>query len=191
MKTLIAILLLSSAAYAENLHGINFMDSLGEVKQKYPHAIYKKEKPAWLPPSESFFTISGAGLPGLLKIDFSDGRPYFTSEIKKHIDDPDWPYKDSFDKQGTATDDEALSVNWVRWVPEVPIPIDRYKKKYGSPVCDFDSSMMPFCKWPLVGLDAQMSEDNKFVLFVTTNFTKLEKRTSYIKKFNWVPDELK
>lgn len=93
------------------------------------------------------------------------------------------------------SDDDALDVKWVRWVPASPIPLERYKSKYGeSSKCDFSKvDMQPYCEWSQHGLFVNLSDDRKLVFSVEANFTLAEQRAAYRNRGfdlpNWLKEE--
>lgn len=90
-------------------------------------------------------------------------------------------------------DDKAFTVDWVRWVPDAPIPLRRFISKYGKPDrSDFsDDDMQPYRSWDTKGLTAYLSDSESFVLRVDFGFTKDELRAAYQGKFGFIPDHLK
>lgn len=187
----LACLALATAANAEIFQGILWFDSLDDVKAKFPNASFVSEKVAWLQPNEAFYRISGPGMVGTLRILFDDSRPVFKDLLQENKGDPEYDKTGSFKRLANQPEGQALTVGWVRWIPERPIPLDRYKQRYGTPTCEFDEQMSPICKWPSHELTASMTEDQKNVNFVTSAFTKAEKRSIYIRKFGKLPDWLK
>jgi hypothetical protein len=178
-------------ARTEILQGISYIDTLGEVRQKYPNARFEIVKPAWLKLDETFYRITGSGIPGAIMILFNDGRPDFKKMLTENAENPNYDKDGVIKLLATQQDNEALNAIWVRWIPTQAIPLDRYKQKYGQPKCSLDDAMRPICTWPAVGLEAQMSDDQKLVEFVTTVFTKSEKQAQAIKKKGSIPDYLK
>jgi hypothetical protein len=79
MRKLIAVSVVAvcSIGHAEILQGITPLDTLGDVKRKYPNAAIARVKAAWVTESEAFYSLSGPGFPGTLYIAFSDSRPFF------------------------------------------------------------------------------------------------------------------
>lgn len=180
-----------STARAEILQGINYVASLGDVKAVYPNATFTIETPAWLQPSQAFYTISGSGLSGSIKVLFSDSRPDARQRLWDNKTNPDFDKSGFWKGLAGEQDNDALNVLWVRWVPLTPIPLDRYKQRYGNPTCSLNDVMQPICTWQSVALEASMTDDSKMVTFVTTVFTKAERQRGWLIKFGYVPDNLK
>ena len=193
LRPFIALAFASAAllSHAEVLQGIKWLSTLEEVKQVYPNAIYTRFKPAWLGEDEAFIGIKGPGIAGEIRVLFDDSRPAFKKSLASSKDNSDSQDRELFAKLATASDEIALTVSWVRWLPESPLPLVRFQTRYGKPKCDFDDNMSPYCEWTDRALSAAMSDDNKLVYAVTTTFTKAEKRAVYQTKYGWVPDYLK
>ena len=180
-----------SSVRADNLQNIAYASSLGDIKLKFPNAYFRNEKPAWLQPNQAFYLITGNGLAGAIRILFTDSRPQAKRRLADNASDPNFDSSGFLKRLAEESDDDALNVDWVRWSPVSPIPIERYKQKYGTPACSFDESMNPYCAWEKFSLTAAMSEDQKSVMFVTNYFTKIEQRMGWVAKFGFVPDYLK
>jgi hypothetical protein len=152
----VALCASSSFALGEILHGVYPLETFGEIRAKYPNGAFKRVYAAWVKPSQAFYSMEGSGFPGKLMLLFDDERPgskerYTTAKCEADVvrDDTQaflcvW-YKASMERK----DDDALSISWVRWVPETPIPIERYKAKYGEPTkIDYSSiDMKPYAYW--------------------------------------------
>ncbi len=200
LRTLVTLVLfLCVVAQAEILHDIQPLDTLGEIKKKYPNAKFVRVKAAWVTEEQDFFSMSGQGFPGTLYLAFSDYRPSYRRMLAKEraeLDPTDDDAKrkvEIFQAVINEPDDEALSIEWVRWVPADPIPIARYKSKYGEPSkCDFNAAdMHPFCQWNSRSLRVRLSDDQKNVVYAESEFTKAELRNEWLRKRGYVPDFLK
>lgn len=90
--------------------------------------------------------------------------------------------------QSNQGDDTGLTINWVRWIPDNPIPLERYKSKYGQPTeCGFsDGDLTPFCRWKEKALYATLSDDKKTVFQVDTSFTRDEYKKAYTQRLGWL-----
>jgi hypothetical protein len=193
---LVMLLILSSVANAEIYQGIIASSTLGEIKKKFPNASITAVKAAWVTSSDGFYSMTGVGLPGLTYLAFSDSRPWFAKEIadqQRIIEDqqalPDSDNKTKKLKSAKALleiytpyanegDDEALVINWIRWVPTAPIPIARYVAKFGAPTKTAfkDDTMQPYSTWIAKGLSVTLSDDQKFVINVEYSFTPAEQQ---------------
>lgn len=178
-------------ANAEILQDIEWYDSLGKIKQRIPNATFSQRKPAWLKEDQAFYEITGSGLSGKTFVLFDDARPLFKRRLIEKAGELTAAQNDSYSELTKEPDDSALTVDWVRWVPDNPIPLDRVKAKYGPAKCDIDDDMQPICTWSNRALTARLSDDGKQVRMITTPFTKDEKRRSFQRKFGFIPDFLK
>lgn len=81
------------------------------------------------------------------------------------------------------SDDEALSVAWVRWLPDIPIPLQRFITKYGNPdVSGFsDEDMTPYRYWNR-GILTSLTDDGKKVSMVDYYFTEKDEYIALCKK---------
>lgn len=191
-----ALLFTTIQSNAEILHGVRPMDTLGDVKLRYPNAKFEKINAAWVTEMQAFISMSGQGFPGTLRIVFLDPRPTARKDLLSICaNESAVPNTFCIGRKETAakSDDDALSLNWVRWVPQQPIPIARYISKYGEPSrYDFDdATMTPTARWDRVELRAQLSDDKKLVEFIDTNFTKSEWAEAWKRTRGYVPEYLR
>lgn len=77
--------------------------------------------------------------------------------------------------RATQEDDGALLVNWVRWVPDGPIPLVKLESRYGKAACSMDEAFDTVCNWPKRALQAKMTEDGKAANMIDTVFTQTER----------------
>ncbi len=98
------------------------------------------------------------------------------------------PEADGFRVVANAPDDE-ISVEWVRWVPVVPIPLARFISKYGQPEKSgySDEDLTPYRHWVKKGLQTFLSDDEKIVLHVDFQFTRADRRLAWRAKFPRAP----
>lgn len=192
--------LISASCIAEVLHNIEPLDTLGDIKKKYPNATLTRVKAAWVTEDQDFFSLEGPGFPGSLKIAFWDNRPEFrrdaeAARLNRPADKPD--SESAMERVSNyladRPDDDALHVNWVRWVPTAPIPMSRYRAKYGEPSkCEFsEDTMEPYCLWGARALTVRLTDDQKQVLMIEAGFTSAERRAAYVKRGVEIPDGLK
>ena len=179
---------------AEILHDVFPYDDLKSIKQKYPNAQFNRVNAAWVTPDQAFFKMTGRGFSGELFLAFNDFRPMYKKYVaeKCTFDSTE----ESCQPQRTLAkeaDDDALTINWVRWVPPSGLPLERYRSKYGEPSkFDFDKNTMePTAYWIDADLTAKLSDDRKFVIYVETSFTRSEMRQAHLRRYGFVPDFLK
>ncbi len=179
---------------AEILHDVFPYDDLKSIKQRYPNAQFSRINAAWVTPDQAFFKMTGQGFSGELFLAFNDFRPMYKKYVaeKCTFDSTE----ESCQPQRTLAkeaDDDALTINWVRWVPPLGLPLERYRSKYGEPSkLDFNKDTMePNAYWSAAALLAILSDDRKSVLYVETTFTRAEMRQAYLRRYGFVPDSLK
>jgi hypothetical protein len=184
-------------AHSEIYQDIDPLDTMGDLKARYSNAIYEKLNPDWAKETDILYQIRGVGIVGTIIVEFKDQRTFFKTKLDALIkskndkiddkstkasnkqDDPEIKAYQSFvDK----TDEEALTVSWVRCVPDNPIPLQKFVTKYGKPdVSGFsDDGMQPYKDWSKVGIGVYLTKDGKNVLTVDYSFTK----DDYIKAWN-------
>lgn len=194
--------LLALSAHSEILQGIQPLDTLGDIQKRFPNATLMPVKAAWVQEDQAFYSLEGMGLPGKMRLAFDDSRPGWKKTLnkltQKMSDDPqfsdtDKTFMEIAERQSQQPMASALTINWVRWIPDAPVPFERYKSKYGKPDrCGFsDADLTPFCEWKGKALTATLTDDQKAVLQVDSGFSRDEYRAAYMNKYNFVPDWLK
>lgn len=96
-------------ASAETYRGIVPLDTLGDLKKKFPGATFTRRHPALAQRGDVVYSIEGPSISGTIVV---------TSYEPKANE--------------TATDDD-VEVSRVRWIPHAPIPLARFVFKYGEP----------------------------------------------------------
>jgi hypothetical protein len=177
---------LSSSALAEIYQGIGPLDNLGDVRARFPSAAYENIKAAWVTESDALYKISGMGISGDIYVKFSDSRPEFRKMIQES--DSNEP-NETLNSLAQQSDEEALSVEWVRWIPVQPIPLQRFILKYGNPSKSGfdDQDLEPYKLWESRGISAYISDNEKHVLRVDYTFTNQEYRAAYKAKYKFIP----
>lgn len=171
--------LLSQATLAEGLHGIEIFDSLGVIRSKYPNASVTPVNAAWVQKNQAFYRLKGSGFPGVLMLAFTDGRPKYRAEAATlgmrpsgDLSQQERAHLQVVNQLASEPDDEALTIEWMRWVPEESIPMSRFKAKYGEPRCGFtDDTLEPYCAWAERGLTAKVNESKTMVHALEATFT--------------------
>jgi len=184
----LSLLLVGTTVHPESYQGIGPLDSLADIKVRFPKAEFKELHPAWAQETELLYQVTGFGMSGTLVIKFDDSGPYLT----KMRDVADTDEKRKFWQNLLDKPDEAKTVAWVRWIPDSPIPLQRFIAKYGpADVKDFaEEDMQPYRSWKR-GIQAFLTDDEKLVTRVDFTYTNAEMRNAYKEKFGYVPDPLK
>lgn len=173
-----------TCVYAETYRDIGSMDTLGELKKKFPTANISKQNPAWAQKTDALYQISGEGMSGVIVVKFYDKRPYLQELLMRAGDSLDPSVKEKTENLINQTEEEAITVEWVRWVPDYPIPVTRFVSKYGKPDKSgfADENLQPYRSWEKKGLTAYLTDNEKNVVRVDFEFTKSEQRAAYLKK---------
>jgi hypothetical protein len=175
-------LLAASWARAEIYGGIGAQDTLGDIKQRFPAAKFERLKPPWAPTWDVLYSITGPGLAGEIVVNFFDLRTDNKNEayeLAKRRVLPDSEARSLAAAQAKIndfSDDKALVVDWVRWVPDRPIPLQRFLSQYGSPTKGGFSKddLQPYRDWTAQGLTAYLDDAEKSVVRVDYTFTDEE-----------------
>lgn len=183
---ILLLLTLPSITVAETYKNIGPLDSLGDVKEKFPNAKYEIINAGWITQSDALYKITGEGMSGTIVVKFDDSRPGFKNYAQEN---PESEYIDTYNTLATQTDESALTVNWVRWVPDTLIPLQRFILKYGQPEKSgfSDEDMQPYKSWESKGLTAYLTDNGTHVLRIDYSFTKDEYRSAWKLKYNFIP----
>jgi len=143
-------------ARAEVYLGIHFFMTMAELREMFPNAKIEELKPAWLQPDEAHYVVSGRGISGEVVVHFGKINP---------------PW---------APPEERLFVQWVRWVPESPLPLKRFVSKYGPPdEAGYDDNMKPYRAWTKIGVWVDLTNDEARVTAVEFYFTTEEQDAGF------------
>jgi hypothetical protein len=173
---------------AEVYQGVGPLATFADVKTLFPQATIERLQPAWAQPEDVLYALSGAGISGTIIVKFYDGRPAYRRRLIIETDDA---RRRMYEELASNTDDAALSVEWVRWIPFEPVPLKRFVSKYGEADSSGfrDDNMVPFRQWSR-GILANLDDDSKNVLNVEFSFTEAEERAAWKQKYNFVPEYL-
>ncbi|MFZ6744115.1 hypothetical protein ACO0LC_12870 [Undibacterium sp. JH2W] len=109
----VLLLLNSTVCFAEIYQGILPSDTLANVKQKFPNAVFKQIQAVWLKEDEALISISGISLSGSISILFKDTRDFYRQLASKMKDTESIKY---FENKANISFEDATFVEWVRWV---------------------------------------------------------------------------
>jgi hypothetical protein len=196
---------------AEIYRDIRPYDTRAEVRKKFPGGDFKLLHPAWAQKSDLLYSISGSGLVGTIVVKFTDQveveKQYLRDELAKSNSACDKELAKT--AQGGVPDDtqpcqrslilleqinepvnlppadkEArIQIDWVRWAPDTPIPLDRLITLYGQPDNSGvdENTLEPFKEWKR-GILASITDDGKSVRLIDYNFTREEKKKEWLIK---------
>jgi hypothetical protein len=155
--TIIFILLFfTGALFGEIYQGIMPSFNLNAVKKLFPQANFERTKAAWLQEDEALYSIDGPGISGTIMIKLGSSKDLFKRWAEKSdsvvqadtLNNPDtskwdklFKLKHSWHKEWSEQHwreyreytEDSMSVDWVRWVPSLKIPLKRFFQKYGKP----------------------------------------------------------
>ena len=166
------LLAIASVAQAEVFYGIEYMDTLADVKRKYPGAVFSRVRPAWLQPDQACVEMSGSGVSNKIVIIFEDIRPFFLSRLNYGGDNP---YENNLKKLLGQSDDDALTVAEVRLLYSPPIKIESFKRRYGPNTCRETEDFRKLCDFPGRAITALLTPDEKSVFMALSWFTDKER----------------
>jgi hypothetical protein len=186
---ILTALLVFSYANAETYRDIGPLDNLGDIKKKFKNANIEKLSPGWANEADALYKVTGTGISGVIIIKFDDLRSYYKEAAEK---DTPAELTTFFQEMSQKSDEEAMTVNWVRWIPDTTIPIQRLISKYGKPDQSgfSDENFQPY-RWWNRGLEVYLSDDEKNVDRIDFIFTDDEHRKAYLSKYKIVPYWLK
>lgn len=186
---LIACLLaISSVAQAEVFYGIEYMDTLADVKRKYPGAVFSRVRPAWLQQHQAYIEMTGSGISNKIVIIFEDIRPFLLSILN---DGGDNPYENNLKTLLNQSDEDALKVAEVRLLYSPPIKIESFKKRYGQNTCRETEDFRKLCDFPGRAITALLTLDDRYVLMAISWFTDQERKQIFQKKEMAAREKLK
>ena len=172
----LALASLSTTGRAEKYLVFEPLDTLGDLRHKLPGAAFTRLSPAWTVDYQALYKISGSGLSGLIYAMFDDSRALYRVMASDRFE-ASKPDKEIYaGKARDLSDDAAMTLAWVRWMPEAPIPMERVYQRYGP----FDErgvsedDFKPVRGWRRRGVRATLSDDEKGVIFLEFHFTQDE-----------------
>ncbi|SFZ78707.1 hypothetical protein [Chitinimonas taiwanensis] len=178
-------LLLSALANAEIFGKIRPLDKYGDILKKYPNAELERLEPAWATEKDALMVMRGVGISGAIVIKYEDSRPMFRELAEKN---PDSPSIAIFNHAANAEDEEALEVQWVRWMPDEGVNVKKLISKFGKKYEKYyDDEMRPVIKWADRGVAAYMSEDELSAHAIEYAFTKRERDSEFRLKYKTDP----
>jgi hypothetical protein len=192
MPVLLALILLPQLASAEVFQNIQYMDTLGILKTKYPHATFTQLHPGWATEEDVLYSITGVGMPGTTIVKFDDTRPDIRRYLADAVAQDDSSAVDMWTGMLSDYGDDSVEVSWVRWVPTEPIPLSRYVSKYGplSAKQFREIDMMPYYEWPSKGVEVYLGDSENMVVSVEFTFTKQDRIDAYKARGMEVPSWL-
>ena len=186
LKKLFSLLLLSASAIvqAETFLGLEPLEPLSSIKQRYTAARLSPEPADWLKPNQYFGRLTTDEISGTLLLLFEhddEVRKRKLAELEKtvanlspnaHARSTRLLIRQQKEHLGKPLDDR-LALVLIRWVPEQAIALSELTSRYGKPdeKRPGDVSRGPTFVWSK-GLTAHMSDDKKSVRMIEYWFTE-------------------
>ena len=185
---MILAVLVATAARAECYKGVGPLDTLADLRGRFPGATFERLVPAWAQESDVMYSIVGKGMSGTMVVMFADYRPYWRDRLAATTDSSQVAFLRSL---AEAADDD-VGVRWVRWIPEAPIPLDRFITKYGTPETSGfgDEDMRPYKHWVSRGLVAYLNDAGESVTTIDFEFTRADSQQAWMTKYGFIPEAL-
>ena len=179
-RLVVAVCLLGATALArpsraEKYSGIGYQYSLNDVRAMFPSATMEEDPAAWTQPTEKFYKIEGGGIPGRIRILFSDVRPIFSNLYQAEPSGTETEKLYYF--AASLPDNRAYVVEWVRWCPDVDLPVSALIKRFGRAFKkevdgrDFSETYT----WPKIAVSADLNAAGTRVINVNYVFTGRER----------------
>ncbi len=197
ISIIFSLLLTAANLPAEIYRDIRPYDTLAGVQRKFSGAKFELLHPAWAKKSDLLYSITGPGLNGMIVVKFTDNVEASVASWEQMIaefcprTDPAGADDCSYfqeqlneEKSAPSAEHEAKTqVDWVRWVPEKPIPVERLVTLYGQPdKSGIDEvSLEPYKEWER-GISADVTDDGKSVELINYSFTREEKKKEWMTK---------
>ncbi len=150
--------------HAQTFLGFQCGEPLGSMKRRLPNVTFGREHPGWSDEYEQFFRVRGAFV-GSFFVNFYDWRVTY-----RHILLDGSARSESgiikLRRIVEGTDDDLLTSEFVRWIPQRPLPLSEVQKKYG-PANDrgVNDDMAPYVAWNN-GVTAVLGANKKTVLYL-------------------------
>ncbi len=141
------VMAIAVPAQAEPFLGLEPLESLASVRQRFPNARLDPERPPWLKPNQYYCMLDADGADGLVALLFEhddEKRKQKLADLQKSlpatVNNPDNPQAKSTDllmrqqREALARPlEERLSLVRIRWVPDKPQKLSALQARYGKP----------------------------------------------------------
>ena len=192
-----ACVMLPSFASAETFLGLEPLQSLSSVRQRFPGAKLDPEHPPWLKENQYFCMLDAEGADGLVALLFEhddDKRKQKLADLQKSlpatVNHAENPQANSLNllirqqREALARPlDDRLALVRIRWIPEKPQRLAVLQSRYGKP----DSVEIkagtpgPIFVWQR-GVHAYLTPDRKLVKMIEFWFTEDDLSEVFLKR---------
>lgn len=192
-----ACVLLPSIASAETFLGLEPLQSLSSVRQRFPGAKLDPEHPPWLKENQYYCMLDADGADGLVALLFEhddDKRKQKLADLQKSlpatVNHADNPQAKSLNllirQQREALDrplEDRLALVRIRWIPEKPQRVGVLQSKYGKPdAIEIKAGAPgPIFVWQR-GVHAYLAPDRKLVKMIEFWFTEDDLSEVFLKR---------
>lgn len=185
MRLVVSMFLLAVLGVCHGETYLNFGpgDTIQDAKRKYPNAQFNGVEVGWATKSDKFIRMSGAGIEGDVYLKFSASDEFMQIAKRDYLEKLEVAREseraklqsmvDYYANELAKPDEERMSIDWIRWVPEKKLPIERVVGRYGKAVkCDYgESNFEPYCTWGDRGITVSLSDDKKWVTMIDFKIT--------------------
>ncbi len=189
--------MLPSFAAAETFLGLEPLQSLASVRQRFPAAKLDAEHPPWLKENQYYCMLDADGADGLVALLFEhddDKRKQKLADLQKSlpstVDHADNPQAKSLNllirqqREALARPmEDRLALVRIRWIPEKPQRVAALQSKYGKPdAIEIKAGVPgPIYVWQR-GVHAYLTPDRKLVKMIEFWFTEDDLSEVFLKR---------
>lgn len=194
---MIVALLLPGFASAESFLGLEPLQSLSSVRQRFPAAKLDAERPPWLKANQYYCMLDTEGADGLVALLFEhddEKRKQKLADLQKslpatvnHADNPQAKsiqllIRQQRDALARPLEDR-LSLVRIRWIPEKPQRLAALQAKYGKPdaIERMEGAPGPIFIWQR-GVHAYLTPDRKLAKMIEFWFTEDDLAEVFLKR---------
>jgi len=181
--------------HAESFLGLEPLESLASVRQRFPSARLAAEHPAWLKPNQYYGVLDIDGTDGMVALLFEhddDKRRQKLADLQKalpatvnHADNPQAKSLNLLirqQKEALARPlEERLSLVRIRWIPDNPPKAGTLQSRYGKPDSVQSKPGGPVFVWDR-GVHAYMAADRKSAKMIEFWFTEDDLAEVFLKR---------
>ena len=193
----VAVLVLPGFALAESFLGLEPLQSLASVRQRFPTAKLDAEHPPWLKENQYYCMLDADGADGMVALLFEhddEKRKQKLADLQKSlpatVNNADNPQARSLNllirqqREALARPlDERLALVRIRWIPEKPQRLAALQSKYGKPdsIEIKDGAPGPIFVWQR-GVHAYLTPDRKLAKMIEFWFTEDDLAEVFLKR---------
>ncbi len=197
LLVLLTTLALPRFAQAESFLGLEPLQTLSSVRQRFPGAKLDAEHPPWLKENQYYCMLDADGADGLVALLFEhddDKRKQKLADLQKNlpatVNHADNPQATSLNllirqqREALARPlEDRLALVRIRWIPEKPPRLAALQSKYGKPdAIEIKAGVPgPIYVWQR-GVHAYLTPDRKLVKMIEFWFTEDDLAEVFLKR---------